>query len=293
MTTLLNFHFSTSQACSPIAHEYLEPENFRLLVAAYPEYKKNEVDWWEVLLPENDPKLAAILEFINNLGLLPYTKSHPWYRKVGKPNLFLIKKMYEFTPHEYNDAPFLEMAGEIEMGEHKHLHFDSPILVRVKSKIPPIGRAEGAKGPICTQTIKQAMETEGFKGFTFTPVVVGGSRQSSEPLWEIWSNCMMPPMCSPLVDDDGTPVIPDHYANGCHPAESEFPHIYRYTSEAIASMAGVDAAVTHEDFGPKTKLCEMRRLLVSQRFRQWALKNKINLNYDPIIVVSQACVDDK
>ncbi|MCF7786442.1 MAG: hypothetical protein K9N47_09980 [Prosthecobacter sp.] len=285
MTTFLNFYFRQGPPYNLVEYEHVSVSAFQAIVETFPEFNRPDKYCWEVLLRENDPRLAAILTFLQEHGLSPYTKSHPWYRKVGNPSLFLIKKKHEFTTQEYNEAPFLEMAGEIEMGEHKHLHFDSPLLVHIKSKIPPIGRAEGAKGPICTQIIKEHMEAEGFKGFTFTPVVVEGSRQPSEPLWEIWSNYMMPPMCSPLVDDDGTPVIPGHYTNGCHIAETELPHIYRYTSDAIASMASVDAAVTHEDFGPKTKLCEMRRLLVSQRFRQWALQNKIKLDYDPIVVV--------
>lgn len=287
MTTFLSFFFRQGPPYNPVAYEHVSISDFRTIVETFPEFNRPEKYCWEVLLPESDPKLSAILEFVQKLGHYPYTRSHPWYQKVGNLKLFLVNKKHEFISHEYNDAPFLDVAGEIEMGVHKHLHYESPILVRIKLKIPPVGRAEGMDAPICTQTIKKAMEAEGFAGFTFTPVVVEGSRQPLEPLWKVWSDRMMPPMTSSLVDDDGEPVIAGHYANGCHPAEIESPHIYRYTPEAIASMTGLDAAVTHEDFGPKTKLCEMRRLLVSQRFRQWALQNKLKLDYDPILVGSQ------
>ncbi len=284
MNTRFNFHFSPAQACLPIGHEHLPLADFDSLIRAFPDFKKIGKNWWEVSLREDDPRLAAIFEFTQNIGLTPYTCTTPWYRKVGNPKLFLVKKEHEFTKQEYDKAPFLEMTGEIEMGEHKHLHFDSPVLVRIKSKIPPIGYVEGGRGPVCTQSVKEAMEREGFNGFIFNAVVVECAKQPPEPLWEIWSDRMMPPSCSTLVNDDGTPVVPGRYENGCHPAECEHPQLYFYTPEAIHSMAGVDAAVTHEDFGPKTKLCEMRRLLVSQRFRQWALKNKLKLDYVPVLV---------
>ena len=56
------------------------------------------------------------------------------------------------------------------------------------------------------------------------------------------------------------------------------------TPQRLPDQVHVDAAITHEDFGPRTKLCEMRRFLVSQRFRQWALKQKLELAYVPVMV---------
>ncbi len=221
---------------------------------------------------------------LNKLELKLYGKSVPHAIYLRDSSVIPFNIVHEFDAGDHDHAPYLQMDGGTQVGECKHMHFDSPILVRINARIPPIGWAEGESGPICTQSVKEAMEREGFTGFIFTAVTVECAKQPPEPLWEIWSDSMMPPSCSSLVDDDGAPVIPGRYENGCTPAECESPPLYLYTPEAINLMTGIDAAVTHEDFGPKTKLCEMRRLLVSQRFRQWALKNKFKLDYVPVLV---------
>jgi hypothetical protein len=256
-------------------------------VHTFPQFKKDGKDWWEVSLDTGDPVLSSVMAELQNLDLAPYFARRPWYGHLGNDRLFLVTKAHHFASVDFEAAPFLEMSGVHQTGVHKHLHYESPILVRLKSRIPPIGWVEGESGPICTQTIKDAMEAEGFVGFIFTSVTVEADRQPPEPLWEIWSDRLMPPMRCPLVDDDGNAVVNGDCSNGCYTAEVEQPPIYVYAPEDIAAMAGVDAALTLEDFGPKAKLCEMRRLLVSQRFRQWALKRKLKLEYVPVMVQSE------
>jgi hypothetical protein len=87
-----------------------------------------------------------------------------------------------------------------------------------------------------------------------------------------------------LIDDDGCPVLTSDFSNGCYTAETEEPPLYVYHAKDLAVMQNVDAALTHEDFGPNTKLTEMRRLLVSQRFRRWALEQHYKLIHVPVML---------
>jgi hypothetical protein len=109
----------------------------------------------------------------------------------------------------------------------------------------------------------------------FREAVLHGSSSYAavEPFWELDSNLILPRMVNSILSKHSS--VPCYFVDE-PPYRYGEPH---YRQEDIESIKGFDAARTFEAFSAS------QALIISQRFYQHCLKNKIPLEGRPVRIV--------
>ncbi len=285
MIKIHSFELRTQPTYMSPTHGDLEIADFHKIAELFPDF----VIWREppacssfkVKLPAHDLRLAEMLGFIESeLGLKSvWTQSEYLTRKDH--HWFDVETNYEFDKHDLDNAPFLEMFSLRRMGQdilsEDHDHY---VLLRAAKKTPFIGSVGTIGTQFCTAEARAELEKEQFVGLKFLPVDVRDPACKAEDFWQIWADRSMPRLRMKLVDLRGNEII-DDFSNGCYTDEISPQRVLRYGKSDLNQMKGVDFALTSESWG------KMPDLLVSQQVRQWCLKNKLKINWTPVLALSE------
>ncbi len=197
---------------------------------------------------------------------------------------YYVDRSYEQKDLEAASFLLLLRQREIQRLEHERDAQGRPLLVASKAK-PSIklGRI-WANWIIVSDKVRKLMETQGFKGLEFGGVVLKGAsvHASKEPFWELKSSITLPVMANrhrfinpgmsapePFQGDFSKMIFIDD-----PPFRTGEVH---YRRSELASLVPIDVARTFEN------LMEPHpALIVSQRFYQFCVKNKIPLSVQPV-----------
>jgi hypothetical protein len=298
MTKLLQFSFYNRRPGDKSRPTVFWGDDYEKLIKAFPEFvvpaSVHKVSHFGINLPEGHPKLAEVFEFVKRqFGLTPIL-SYTQQKQIPANDLrhFRVDTHYDFDEQDIENATFLRMSTLVEMGidgRGGQEGWDRWGLVQAANKLPIIGYLDGWGWQICTAATRVELEQESFSGLDFLPVIVHDPRYQQGDFWRIWANRSMPKVSMPLCDVDGKPVKED-YSTGCSSDEIiGFPYqtILKYKTADLAAMSGTDFALTAEKWGTPKDRDRREILVVSQRFRQWCLKQKVEAKWTPVIALPE------
>jgi hypothetical protein len=194
-----------------------------------------------------------------------------------------VDRVYEES--EYNDSEYLLLRRQREIQlEHERDSEGRPLLIASKAK-PSIrlGRI-WPNWIIVSDKIRRLLEPQAFKGLEFGGVALKGKsiHASKEPFWELKSSVVMPVMANRHQFIHPGMSAPE-------PFQGDFSKIImlsdppfrtgevHYRRSDLAPLLPFDVARTFENF-----MEPHPALIVSQRFYQFCLNNKIPLNVQPV-----------
>jgi hypothetical protein len=226
----------------------------------------------------------SLLESLEKYGCRPWM--HQGQRANNEYHLTL-RRVYDEA--DYRAARYLNFIG---LGFHDPadttsgtpvLQVDPPFL----KKYLPFAMPDWPR-VIVSDKLRGLMEAAQLKGAMFEPIeIVGrGKEKFKEPIWELTSNVMMPPLSTACMLEGDETMRP--YEEGkdayCSVASGHYTRAeYHYDEKKIRPLEPFDVAVTHERMGRVE--WNLRELVVSQRFYQFCQEHKLKVeDWFPVVV---------
>jgi hypothetical protein len=254
---------------------------FDKCVERWPRFKKRGRVGFTIDALSDSSELKEIIEFIEEQA----GKIAKWSRFTG---VFDDFKSYQLEGIRHFDLDEIEKADYcwcipkkiITKSGYRH---DDGILEVERGSImaQSIGSTISGFTVLCTESIRQEIEKEGFVNVEFKPVNVSGKKPPKEPLWEISGHTHLPPVTNKLVNDRGEK--PDDSARGCWVDDLFFPPLLTYNQNSLAkAVGGFDVGVTTEKWHSGIIARRSPFLICSKRFRLWCQDRGLKLDWVPV-----------
>lgn len=285
----------------PARIENIGSKLFRDLSRICPSNSEVE-SFWEVRLAIDDPKVDLITKCLRKHGLMP-DKPFFEFRKGDKIVSFHCERIYtmdeldrfEYLLPEPLDSIHYEGRDDNGVG---YIETDEFVPER---PIPEIAGFDD-RGMCVTERLMHKMVSYGLTGIRYDPLEykeyrrVGDKMQrvkvdwpeASGPYLELSSDHLMPPLSksNTLIHEDKTPFSGD-FSLGCIHIEGNFtPSEFHYDTFSVRDLKKYDLRRTYEMFSfvAGTPLERDRRLVVSQRFRQFCVAENLPMGWLPVHV---------
>ncbi|OYW75316.1 MAG: hypothetical protein B7Z37_13940 [Verrucomicrobia bacterium 12-59-8] len=100
-------------------------------------------------------------------------------------------------------------------------------------------------------------------------------------LWQIWTSVMLPLVLNEVTGTEGEPFDP-HTSKACGINDIYIPYEYRFPAAKVAALEPFDIALTSERWGGGFAHAREPALIVSRRFRDWFMTQKIPVDWWPV-----------
>ena len=228
-----------------------------------------------------DPIIEDVLAFLRTTGREPHwgdTPSPPYEH----PTLYEVKGERVWEKSDFDDAEYFRWLVKPIICKGKTLRPDGIFEAEYGTyKGKPIGIVESCWNPICSVDYRATLDAQNFKGLSFRPVQIKSLKPQPLVLWQVWSSVLMPPVLDRVVGLDGEPFDPAT-SKCCAIDDLYFPDLYRFPKEQIRALEPFDIAVTTEWWGGGPPYVREPALIVSRRFRDWFIKQKIKAEWWPV-----------
>lgn len=212
------------------------------------------------------PLLAErIVAMCNDAGI-----KWTWTGEIGTYG-YTIGRHYDVA--ELKAAPFLKMQSQHKRFRNADKRDENGRLCLPASEATStvkLGSIFPTGWIVVSDAVRNILESAGMQGMQFGEVVIRGKsiNAASKPFWELSSHLRLPKMVnSGPIRDTGCSYITEP------PYQYGEPH---YRQSEMQAVGGTDIALTFEQFGATPSL------VISQRFYQFCLKNKIPLEVLPV-----------
>ncbi len=245
------------------------PDIYREICAMKPEYRGKED-----FVVESQPGDENTANFIMLLVDLCSKRS---LKQTGTGEIgtygYAVVRHYE--PDDLNAAEFLILQTQKRMFRERLQRDDSGyLLLPARESGTSIKIASGMFNNcyVVSDSARKVLEAGQLTGLFFRETVLKGTsiRATTEPLWEIDSNIKLPNMVNSFLNPHS--VVPCYYIDE-RPYRYGEPH---YRKRDLLPLGDFDIARTFEP------LTSDPAMIVSQRFYQHCLKNKIPLEARPV-----------
>jgi hypothetical protein len=211
----------------------------------------------------------------------PVTKTPPTLSKcslisgTGEVGTYGYAVVRHYEPDDLGVAPFLILHPQKRMFSEKLIrdkHGRLMLPAKQATATIKIASCLIQYFYVASAAVRKVLEAGQLTGLIFRETVLkaASAKATDEPFWEIDSNLKMPKMVNAWLNPHSkTPV----YAIDERPYRYGEPH---YRQQEIQALGNFDIARTLEQLGPT------HGLIISQRFYQHCLKNKIELVARPV-----------
>lgn len=247
----------------------------------WPQFFPSDLKGFHLRAELGDPIIDEVIDFLRATG--------------REPN-------WNWCPSVPNEHPFLYQirgervweAADIANAEYFQLYITKVICSSIQ--MPPDGMAEVQFGsykgapvgitttmsnPICSVVFRQALEAQNFKGLTFRPVQIQSKKPQNLVLWQIWSSITLPPVLTPTVGAKGEPFDPQT-SIACYVNDIYFPWCHHYEAAEVRKLEPFDIAISAERWGHGYEHRREPALIVSRRFREWFMTQKVPVEWWPV-----------
>lgn len=217
------------------------------------------------------------------------------------PNTYHTRPNYDYEPEDYELADLFRLTPDASLHHTRGRSSEGCLRIHRRSttgKGDLVGSSTG--NPLVSESLKQEMESQNFRGLAFRPtIVVTGesweeleqipwSRARRSPLWELTSTVMLPhvsPRCK-LLDEDGKPIIDDDWSHGLFLVEDVHPAgELHYLRQHIDQLEPFDFALTYEPFRISHRPNEYNReLVMSRRAYDFFRAKKHRIYWRPVYI---------
>ena len=264
------------------------------LATAYPEGRIRH--FFELDLPQDDPRTKAALTILSTAGLRPWTDHS---REIERTHEFRLTLRREYTHKDFERCDLLEL-GPSRDAVVEYAWRDNEGLIQLpgnelKKRFDFASCLFGWF--VVPERVKHLLKESGLKNIVFKttiPMIKSQGERLQLPNWSYWgkpwweldSDFTMPPLAPNLMftDRDGKPVRQGDFSNGFHVKEGLYaPPELHYRKSDLANLRPFDLARTYEPFGNRQGYdrgdC---KLIVSQRFYQFCQEHGLKADWVPV-----------
>lgn len=169
----------------------------------------------------------------------------------------------EYRPKEINGRVYW-VADVLEGQYHDRLRLWAE-AGSIYFKVPMgTGPCRG-RNPCVDAEMREKIMAQNFRDVYFRPVEIRGESRRSKPLWQLWTDRILPPVLNELVETNGKPYVPG-VSPQCYVQELYEPVVLRYRRSDLDAMGEFDFALTRELWGQGGRSPKM---FVSKRVYEW------------------------
>jgi hypothetical protein len=229
---------------------------------------------FRVELPPEDPQIRTVLHAFAERGI-PRTDC----TKKERPKVEYTYDLHRtYDTEDFAAAEYLDLRLEVLVSEDQERDAQGRLQLHARQLRPSLRLGCVLfNALVVSEALRQAMLQAGLIGPRFAELIVLGPQgpQVSRGFWELVSSVILPPM--PRERVVVRKEAPEDYVNVAGIRDGEFAdREIHYAEAAIRRIEPFDFALTHEVFGGE------RWPVVSQRFRQFALAQKLKVSWVPV-----------
>ena len=240
-------------------------------------------------LPADDPRIKQVLAEFARRGIprVDYSKAP----QKPRPRFeYMLEYHHRYEPADFDSARYLWPQHEVLVsGDQRR---DAQGRLMLSSARLPADFAIGCAlfdAVVVSDSLRLEMMQAGLVGLRFVEVIPVGQSNGNK-LWELKSSVILPPMPQErLIRHEASPEDNVH-VGGIRDGDY-FPAEMHYAEDALRKVEPFDVAETHEIFcGPgwKEDGNGKRRMVVSQRFRQFCLTRRLKLSWHSPVQIDPA-----
>lgn len=230
-----------------------------------------------------DPVIDEVINFLRKTGHEPNFKKNPgvlW----GHPTHYQIEGERVWEQSDLDHASYFRWLVDVQAGKGKKLPPDGTFEVEFSSyRGKQVGILENGWNPICSVEYRKELEEQHFKGLTFRPVQIKSRKPEKLELWQVWSSITLPPVLNEVTGTEGEPFDPKT-SKACGINDLYFPYQYRFSAAKVAALEPFDIALTTERWGGGFPHAREPALIVSRRFRDWFMTQKVPVEWWPVVL---------
>lgn len=240
-------------------------------------------------LPPADPRISQVLAEFARRGIPRVDYSKP--PQKPRPRFeYMLAYHHRYEPADFDSARYLWPQHEVPVsGDQRR---DAQGRLMLSSARLPADFAIGCvlfDAMVVTDSLRLEMLQAGLVGLRFVEAVPVG-QSTGKQLWELKSSVILPPMPPERVIRHEASPEDNVHVGGIRDGDY-FPAEMHYAEDALRKVEPFDVAETHEIFcGPGWKKDGNgeRRLVVSQRFRQFCLTRHLKLSWHSPVRIDPA-----
>lgn len=226
----------------------------------------------------HDPIINEVVGYLRKTGREPNWTINPrvlW----GHPTHYQIEGERVWEPTDFDNASHFRWLVKTEAGKGKTLPPDGTFEVEFSSyRGKPIGITQNYWNSICSVEYRKELEAQSFKGLTFRQVKIKSRKPEKLVLWQAWSSITLPPVLNKVVGLEGEPFDLAK-SKVCSVDDIYFPPHYRFPA---AKLEPFDIALTTEHWGGGFVHAREPAIIVSRRFREWFMTQKVPVEWWPV-----------
>jgi len=243
---------------------------------------------FEIELENESEDLSRLYSLVESeAGLKPRLHRFPKGEFIETKE-FSVWGRSEYTTKEIKEADYCEMiASKTFTDSNKYLPDGTPIFTSRTMYKQKLGSGNQLE-LFCIDELKTKFQSGGFSGLQFREVMF--ERKSTihpDPIWQLWAEKPLPPMLNRKADLTGAffDIDPDGIEGFYIDDLFIFPSI-RYPKALLTELQGIDVVRTCEHFlHRRARLGRTPRIIVSRRFREWCMKEKLRITWIPVTFV--------
>lgn len=277
-----------------VSPAYADEEVVEALCRQFPVCKKGA--GFGLKAPIDDPLFRNVEAATVKLGLVKRS-----YSETPVQNQYFYGVHREYDEDDFRNATYLRLVHSSKLCDEQKRDSEGRLIVEAWRLTPELRMGcvlfEAA---VVSDKWRQAIEKEGFIGVTFRPLSLIPAAQSfdvlnskrkvirkvtpqdqdhiekREKFWELTSSLILPPIePTRLLGRDEKPFVGD-YSRGVWLKDEFAPPELHYRESALRKVEPFDFALTFE------KIPEERWPVVSQRFRQFCIREKLKTDWFPV-----------
>lgn len=260
------------------------------------EYTKNKGISFRCLW--GDPRIKILQEILESFGVKIYSWKNQSILHLKNKDGVVMQRELTFNDQDLDEAEYLALEGaEVRLELDDYFYGATGPRAGVASKVKhsfQFGRDHFDRGCILVgpkgKTLLQASD---LKGFTFQEIELRGKKAGEEKFrtWHLESDIDVPMIADDYVDNDGNILTTYPDSGTCYPDTPWFPAVYRYHKKMIKESKS-DFFLTVEAFGRDNRdrfknapVTRFKVPIISQKFRQFCIKQKWKINCRPIVLI--------
>ena len=251
----------------------ISKENFDSICRFFPSLSE---EIYSFIFAEGSKELSDFKELVSGLHIdLIYS---PDKVQENYPNQFIkVEGNIKLSRADYNTEYFSTFINlNLFKSRLKKLSDGSYSFTRDQvNPLQEIGCTDRLVEPdtaVFVDRLKAEFDAQNFKGILFKRIQAHDDLRAI--FWIIHSSIILPPTLNHFTQGDTPRGVTNYFA------EFYSPKLLRYSASDLSPFSPFDVALTHECVGPDAG----KRLVVSSRFRQWALDRGLQFCYKPVII---------
>lgn len=249
--------------------------------AKWPQFFPSHLVGFHLEAELGDPVIDEVIGFLRTTGR---EANWNWCPKVplGHPTLYQVQGERVWEQADIDKADYVQMHVTREIFNGKMLPPNGmPEVEFVTRKGQLVGNMQNRLNSLCFVEFRAELEKQEFKGLTFRPVSIKCRKPEKLVLWQIWSAVTLPPVLDSLVGADGEPFDPAT-SKACAVNDVYRPMLHRFSTAKVRALEPFDIAVTKERWGGGFPHYREPAIIVSRRFREWFMKQKVPVEWWPV-----------